>query len=327
MALGTPPVRPMLPTRDATAELWRRLVCPGDPTPAVIALLGLAPGRAAHLRSLALAASPEADALVRTSAGLVMALEPTVTTELIRTVGAVTGPISWSETIAARACTAGATDVFVCSSSHRAFDTATNRVLVHALDLVARTERDLRRGPGDDETEPDPRFDVALRTAQAARRLLDHRNLARVPRVRLDDRLLHRARQSRRADDYGDAFALVERAHHPVDDTDMTANADDVSRVQHGILLAVLDALAARRIDLPDLRVDEGAVVAGPVAYCHPRNDRHSSLPPGVSVAGVGVTSEREARSEGVIATARAALAWDWHQEPLERREHQSPVR
>ena len=117
--------------------------------------------------SITLAASPEAAALLDGMEFRVRTLPTTVHTSAERCVNSVRGPILWSETITARANALGNDDVFVCSTTSRSFDTVENRVLVGALEAIARAGRALR-GPTGQKVPSDAAEQIASAAEEAA---------------------------------------------------------------------------------------------------------------------------------------------------------------
>ena len=119
----------------------------------------------------------------------------------------------WSETMAARAGTAGATDVYVCLTAERAYDTPQNRVLVAALLAIRRAA---------DAADPIAGRPTTTRccsgrasTAPRARHYLEHRTMKGVNRKRIDGRTIAKTRSGSRNDNYEPALAVLERARAP----------------------------------------------------------------------------------------------------------------
>ena len=99
--------------------------------------------------------------------------------EAERCINSVRGPVLWSETITARANALGNEDVFVCSITNRSFDTVENRLLVSALDAIARADRALRGPTGDKVPDED-----AARISAVAREAASWRAHPRLKDVR-----------------------------------------------------------------------------------------------------------------------------------------------
>lgn len=263
-------------------RLWRRLAQPVDPTEAAHALCGLLPGNARQLLGVALAASPEADALLDGMGRLLRSLAVSTTSRPLRCEGEIRGPVLWSETMAARAASPGAGGVFICASPRRAFDTDENRVLVAALGRIVRAAR----AADPPEAGPVRPPKAALRRARAngdrARRALEHRSLAGVPRGHVTGRMLHRTRTSTKAANFRPAVAVVQRSwaeHAPVD---LAPYVDADLAAEHRLAADVLDVLDAREaIGDGRLRIVDGVAVAGPFAY---------AARVGVTVAGRRIT-------------------------------------
>jgi hypothetical protein len=254
---------------DPTAELWRRLGRPFHLAETVDALFGLAPEVVGQLAGTMLCTSPEATALLRVMPTLVRALTTSVQGSPIRSRGEIRGPVLWSETISARAASFGDPDLFVCTTPQRDYDTAENRVLVHALSMLAEGGKAVER-IGIAEYD-DPNLRLARANGRAARLFLDHPALARVTSERVRPRMLKRVRGAKSAERYRPAMALLERAAEPLDVTHLLPYCDKRTRLQHDVLGAVIEDLEQRGMRIPPLRVEAGAVLAGPVTYIHPR--------------------------------------------------------
>ena len=252
----------------ATTELWSRLARPFRVGETVDALFGLAPDVVAQLAATVLCISPEADRLLHDMPTLLRALTTSVQTAPIRVRGEIRGPVLWSETMSARAASFGDPDLFVCTTPQRDYDTAENRVLVHALALLADGGKAIERVSAqyDDET-----LRAARANARRARLFLDHPALARVTPERVRPRTLKRARGSKSAERYRTAMAVIERAVEPLDVTTIIPFCDRRTRLQHAVLLGVLLDLERRGMRIPPLRVEDGTMLAGPVTYVHPR--------------------------------------------------------
>ena len=94
----------------------------------VDALLGLSTEVVQQLAGVTVAVCDEAAALLADAPVLVRSLTTSVASVPIRTRGEVRGPVLWSETMSARAATAGDTDLFVCKSPQRDYDTPENLI-------------------------------------------------------------------------------------------------------------------------------------------------------------------------------------------------------
>ena len=226
---------------DATVELWRRLARPFDAASAVEALTGHHSNTARQLVGMRLATSREADTLLDRMHEIVRSLSIATTSSPMRCVGEVRGPILWSETMAARSSSPGAGNVFVCSSTTKAYDTEENRVLRFALARVRDAARDADptgHSHGDDDTIRRARFN-----GTRAIRALEHRTLASVSKGRPSGRAVQKARTGSRARSYRPAVALLERSFEPIDAETVAEHCDDHTRRQHGLLLAIADRL------------------------------------------------------------------------------------
>jgi hypothetical protein len=254
---------------DPTAALWHRLGRPFRLAETVDALFGLAPDVVAQLAGTTLCTSPEAETLLAEMPTLVRALTTSVQGSPVRSRGEIRGPVLWSETMSARAASFGDPDLFVCTTPQRDYDTAENRVLVRALAMLADGGKAVER-IGVAEYD-DPNLRAARANGRAARLFLDHPALARVTRERVRPRTLKRVRGSKSAERYRAAMALLERATEPLDVADLVPYCDRRTRLQHDVLLAVIEDLERRGMRIPPLRVEAGALLAGPVTYIHAR--------------------------------------------------------
>jgi hypothetical protein len=255
--------------RDPTAELWRRLGRPFRLAETVDALFGLAPEVVAQLAGTTLCTSDEARALLDEMPTLVRALTTSVQGAPLRSRGEIRGPVLWSETMSARAASFGDPDLFVCTTPQRDYDTAENRVLVAALAALAEGGKAIEHiGIADYD---DPVLRAARGNGRAARLFLDHPALARVTRERVRPRTLKRVRGSKSAERYRAAMAVLERAAEPIDVEHLVPYRDKRTGLQHDVLVGVIEELEARGMRVPPLRVEAGALLAGPITYIHPR--------------------------------------------------------
>jgi hypothetical protein len=253
-----------------TAEVWARLRRPLDLEPAFDALFGLAPGFTRHMVGVAVATSPEADHLLDAMPQLVRSLAVSTTMKPTRCNGEIRGPVLWSETMAARAASAGASGVFVCASPVKAFDTEENRVLVAALSAirVAGTRAE-SSGQADEDAVRRARFN-----ADRALRFLDHRTLVDVTRGPLDGRALRRARAGSRRHTYQPAVEMLEFLAEPLTLEDMRPWLDPRTSAQHDVLAGLVSGLEERGVAMPRLLAEPAGLRAGPVVYRHAR--RHA---------------------------------------------------
>jgi hypothetical protein len=255
------------PSDAATVALWRRLARPFALDEAVDALFGLSVDVVAQLMGVTAACCEEAELLLDRMPRLVRSLTTSVNSFPVRTRGEIRGPILWSETVSARAATAGDPDLFVCTAAHRDHDTPENRVLVRALAGVVAAGASVDRARGYD--------DASLRRAREngrrARVFLDHPALKHVSRDRLKGNTLRRAMSGKSARTYAPAFALYERLAEPVAVEDLLPYRDRRTSAQHRLVVAVVDELERRGLRVPPLRTEAGVILAGPVTYVHPR--------------------------------------------------------
>lgn len=251
-----------------TEELWARLARPFDPIGALEAFSGMVPSAAHHLVDLRFITSAEVDAMLDRMHETLRALAIATTSSPTRSVGEVRGPVLWSETVAARAASPGAHDVYICSSPVKAYDTEENRVLVHALLRVRDAAR--TADPAIHPTGPEEELRRARHNGTRAIRALEHRTLASVSKTRPDGRAMRKARSGAKARSYRSAVAVLARAAEPVSADEVLEHCDEHTQRQHGIVLALLDRLqSGGRVGAAHLRVENGTLRAGPLRYVH----------------------------------------------------------
>ncbi len=261
---------PFTATSEATAELWQRLARPYDPVVTVEALLGLSRRVVEQLVGVVVATCDEAEALLDSLPTTLRRLRTAIGTDHVRCWGELRGPVQWSETVAAQASSFGNTDVYVCAEPHRAYDIDENRVLVAALRAVADAGRLVESMSGD--TYDDEGLRRARLNARRARRYLDHRTLSQIDDdQRPSRRAITRTRAGKANQVYRPALALLDRATEPLGMDELAAWCDRRTRVQHGLLVAVIRELERRGLRIPALRAENGSLFAGPVEYVHPR--------------------------------------------------------
>jgi hypothetical protein len=252
-----------------TEAVWARLHRPFDAVEVADALLGLSMAVTRQLVGAVLATSEEADGLLDAMPHVVRALAVSTTSSPERHHGEVRGPVLWSETMSARASSAGDTGLFVCASPSKAYDTEENRVLVAALDAIRRGAQAI------DAHAPAAHDNRMLRRARVngarAVRFLEHRTLASVERCRPDGRAVRRARAGSRRQTYRPAVAMLDRAAEPLTHAHIARYNDQRTAAQHELLAAVVEGFEARGAPVPPFRAEEGALGAGPIRYIHPR--------------------------------------------------------
>lgn len=262
----------------ASRLLWDHLTRPRDTVDAAQTLFGLAPVITRQLMGAVLATCPEAEHLLATMPKALRSLAIATTVTPQRCQGELRGAVLWSETLSARGGTAGATDVFVCASSARAYDTPENRVLVAALNaivLAARSTDPIAHAAWNDE--------VLLRARDngtRARHYLEHRTLSTVRRRRPDARELAKTRSGNRRKTYDPALALLERAKQPVTLDHLLAFTSPRTAWQHWVLMALTQRLRQRGHPLPRFRTTPGGDLrAGRLLYRHPATAEATNVP------------------------------------------------
>jgi hypothetical protein len=253
---------------DAAARIWLRR-SPGTPAvPFAAALTGVDVNELTDALSIALAASDEARRLLDGMELRIRTLKTGIATSSVRCEHSVRGPVQWAETITARANALGNEDVFVCSAATRTFDTVENRVLVAALDAIARAAKALR-GPVGEKVPVDARARV-LENATEARHWRAHPRLAAVRGGRLSGRDAARLRGGHRLARLAPVIAVRQRVAEPFQPEDLHSLSDDETRRYQAFILEVVDTLAGRGL-LPDqLGLVDGTITAGGLTLRHP---------------------------------------------------------
>ncbi|MEM8705254.1 MAG: hypothetical protein AAGE98_02275 [Actinomycetota bacterium] len=313
--MSTTEIDPFSATLQPTEELWRRLARPFDLPSTVDALLGLSPDVVQQLAGMLTATCDEAEALITAMPRTLRNLKTAVGAELERCVGELRGPVQWSATLAAQASSLGNKDVYVCASPRRAYDIDENRVLVAALHAVAQAGHHVDR-VADDSYEDDG-IRRARHNARLARRYLDHRTLDGVPvEARPSARAIKRTRSGKSSSTYRAAVSMLDRASEPLSLEELAPYCDRRTRVQHGLLLSIIDDLETRGMRVPGLRAESGSLFAGPVEYVHPRRRGDRSRVHGILIGNVLVdVPERLKERDRAAATAE-----------LQARSHGRPV-
>lgn len=263
------------PTGSAEASLeriWRRVRRPVDPHGAIGALVGVPRRTARQVIGAATAGSDEATALLAAMPRLIRNLSISTISVPERCFGEIRGPILWSETLSARASSAGDPGVFVCATVSRAHDTAENRLLVAALQTIVRGGRDVgpfHNGTGEVGTGTTLLVE-ACRHADLAQRFLDHRTLIDVQPGRSTRRQARRLRHDPRRRTYRPVAAMLQRAAEPLDVSTIRLFCTELTTARHDLLVATIDHLETRGVRVPALLVVDREIVGGPVRFHHP---------------------------------------------------------
>jgi hypothetical protein len=272
----------------------------------VAAFLGLSPEAAAQLAGVTLSANQTATALIEAMPALTRRLSTSVDKAAVRVRGEVRGPVAWSQTISARASSAGDPDLFICFLPQRDYDTPENRVLVRGLLALAEAERAVTR-VGSDSYDDKILRHARVISRQAAR-YLEHPALATVSRGRIPAKTLQKARNGKKRHDYAPALAMYELAMEPLTVADLAPFCDRRTRNQHALFAEVLDELERRGLPIPSIRTERGALLAGPVTYVHPRRLGARDRVHGILVGNVlldvpeGATVRNRSRAEARLA-------------------------
>jgi hypothetical protein len=252
----------------ATARLWRRRARGSQAIAYAAALIGEDVATLTDAVSISLAASDEASRLLDGMELRIRTLPSTVETHPERCIYSVRGPILWSETLTARANALGNEDVFVCSTSARSFDTVENRILVSALDAIARAGRALR-GPTGEKVKGAEAERAAVVAAEAAS-WRAHPRLEGVKGGRLSGRDMARLRGGHRMSRMAPVLAVRARVAEPFIAEDLEGLADPWTRAYHQHVVTVLDALG-RWVQLPkDSSCSDGGIWSGVTSWRHP---------------------------------------------------------
>lgn len=262
----------------STRLLWQQLARPIPIPEVALALFGLPFAVSRQLSGALLATSEEAETLLAAMPKLLRGLSITTVQSAVRCQGEIRGPVLWAETMSARSGTAGSTDVFICLTAERAYDTPQNRVLVSALTAIKKAA---------DAADPVARQaynDEVLLRARAngteARHFLDHRTMRGVSRKRIDGRTINKTRVGSRNDTYVPALALLDRAKSPVSLQHLLSFSDPRTAWQHWVIMALAARLRARGVPLPVYRATpSGDLRAGRLTYRHPATAAASDNP------------------------------------------------
>jgi hypothetical protein len=298
-------------------RLFARIHRPYDADAVVEALLGLPHGVVHQLVGAAIATSDEAEDLLDAMPVTLRSLAIATTDRAERCHGEIRGPVLWSETMSARASSAGDAGVYVCAMPSKAFDTDENRVLVAALRALQRGARAVERG--DRAGYDDDVLSRARMNGMRAQRYLDHRALMTVTKTdRPTGRALRRTRAGTRRHTYWHALRMLERAGEPLSAGHLSTLCDDRTVLQHEVLAEVADRLEQRGIELPAMRAYHGALMSGPLWFRHARIRGATDRVHGIRVGSVlldvadrpgdtdrgRVTHNLAARSQGLPVVA-----------------------
>ncbi len=277
-----------------TSQLWRSRARAAPAIPYASALIGLDVATLSDAVAIALAGSAEATSLLDGMELRVRTLTTGVDASSERCVNSVRGPILWGETLTARANALGNDDVFVCMTAMRSFDTVENRVLVAALESIARAERALR-GPMGERVLPREAQRIAA-VAGEARRWRRHPRLSGVKGSRLDGRDMARLRGGHRVSRMKAVFAVRDRSLDPLDATDLSDLADVSTLVYHGFVTSVLRRLVERGLVTGATGYHDGSLRLGAASFRHPAVDGDAA--PGLSFRGIPLVPAEEVYAE-----------------------------
>lgn len=297
-------------------RIWPLLPRRADRSRVAEALLGVSPAAARSLGGAFVAASGEADDLLDNLPRIFRALAGNLVDVPDRLHGEIRGPILWSETFGARGNVGGDPMVFVCAIPQRAYNTAENRVLVAALQAVHGSANAISRHQRTGMVRH------ARANGTRALRALEHHALVSVPRnvtPSARDRLRTARHVRRRA--FHPALRVLERAADPLPPSTLELLADDRSVAQWAMFEEVVVFLHERGHAVGGVRVESGALVAGPVTFVHARGagSRHRS--PGIHVGDLHFDLPPERTPRGRV---RRSLAPD--ERPAPRSHAPEPI-
>jgi hypothetical protein len=253
----------------ALTRIWNRLARPFSAVETVDAILGLPPKIVRQYVGTLTATSDEAVELLDRMPRTIRSLATSMEANAMRCRGELRGPVLWSETMSARASSNGDEGLYVCATPARAYDITENRVLVAALNAVWDAAYDAQ------SISEDTYDDVVLRDArrmgERAKTYLNHPSLRSVTHERPSGRALKRTRAGKSQKSYQPALDMLVRVDDPIQPSDLEALADQRTRAQHEVLMALVDKMEAGGSRLPDFRAEYGVLYAGPLQYRHPR--------------------------------------------------------
>lgn len=255
---------------DPFLDLWSRLNRPFDVIRTVSAITGLSNNVVGQLVGTAIAASPEADRLLDELPRTIRSLATSMQTQTERCKGELRGPVLWSETMSARASSFGDPDLYVCTTPSRAYDIDENRVLVTALLEVRNASKDATENIPTKQQE-DPLLRHVKRNGNDAARFVEHPSLQKVSRDRPKARAIKRTRSGKKSKVYEPALEMLDRASNPLGAEDVRSWCDHRTRLQHQVLMGVVNRLERTGNRLPEFRSERGALYSGPVQYYHGR--------------------------------------------------------
>jgi len=268
---------------DALDDLWGRLARPFEAASTIGALIGISPKDLDRQVGLTVANSPEAEHLLDEFPRTVRSLATSMKTHAERCVGELRGPVLWSETMSARASTFGANDVYVCATPSRAYDIDENQVLKWALVKLNLAAESALEGVSSHSEELVYR--KVRRAGNDAGRFSEHPSMARVSIRRPNLRTLKRTRSGKKSHAYLPAIAFIRKLSEPIDAAFVRRLRDPHTIRQHELLMTIVHLLEDHTENhLPEFRIEQGALYAGPVQY-----HNHHRLADGKVQSGVVV--------------------------------------
>jgi hypothetical protein len=296
---------------DALTDLWGRLSRPFNVLSTVSAVTGLSRPAVGELVGSVLATSPEAERLLDEFPQTIRSMATSMSTQAERCIGALRGPVLWSETLAARASSFGDPDLYVCAAPSRAYDIDENRVLVAALLAVRDAAHDALEQIGGHLRSQDPLVRQAIRNGNDAARFAEHPSLTRVTRGKPSPRALKRTRSGKKKSSYDPAIRMLERVADPLSLEQIRGVCDRRTRAQHDLLMRLVHQLEHRGGQLPPFRAESSSLWSGPVQYHHPARAHERGGLAGIVVGQLLVdvpdrltSTDREAATAALAARA-----------------------
>ena len=247
--------------------LWNLIDHPFRPIEAVRSLFGLSPDAARFVVARERLISDESERLLDSCPELVRHMSNRVGATERRSAGAVTGPISWHSTIAARAAAGFPDDLFVCARPYRDFDLPENQLFKYALAHLVDAGRYVSAYA--DGSFSDERLSLAREQARRAKEYLGLRSFDLVKPAH-DPATLRKIARGKNRGLYEPVVDFLPRSIRPLSPWALTHLGDRRTALQHKIVLAVLATLMREGIPIKPIVARNGVLTAGPVEYRNP---------------------------------------------------------
>jgi hypothetical protein len=231
------------------------------------ALLGLDEVGARHLLARLLLDSDEGCALLDAAPRLIRVLKNQQGT-VVRAEASIRGPVLWNATIAHRAASGFADDLYVCAMAVRDYDLAENRALAAALRALAMAGRALDGVPA---SAGDSRQLELRAGARRAAALAAHPRLRGVATRRPPPRELAKVRAGTARVAYGPALALLERVSRGPQLDELLPCLDRANAEHHELLQLVVRHVERTGQLVEPFRTWRGQLFSGHLRYLPPR--------------------------------------------------------